>query len=249
MPESEMIDYNQDYSRSTSMVDSRCHSILDRSALRKVDPMKQSLCISMDGSELGDFNFHYGGNIPSVPQSPTNTQRKGSTKQPNQQKIQFFNLKNNLTNNKALDTSHRKHEASTLEDDEYDINRRSRSNELIESEAPKLVSSFDLFQLKDSQNVAREDISLKSNDLCNDNISEDSRTIENKNKPIESSESDEDSLKYIMLQSSKMEQKLEKKMSLVDSQIKSLQTQEQKECHIESTKFNLTLADNSLEID
>jgi len=34
MPESEMMEYNQDYSRSTSMVDSRCHSILDRSALR-----------------------------------------------------------------------------------------------------------------------------------------------------------------------------------------------------------------------
>lgn len=176
MPESEMIDYqyyNQDYSRSTSMVDSRCNSILDRSALRQVDPMKQSLCISMDGSELGDFNVNYGGNIPSVPQSPTNTQRKGSTKQPNQQKIQFFNLKNNLTNKKALDTSHRKHEASTLEDDEYDINRRSRSNELIGSEK---VGSFDLFQLKDSQKMAREDISLKSNDLCNDNISEDSTT-------------------------------------------------------------------------
>ena len=35
MPESEMIDYNnRDYSRSTSMIDSRAHSILDRSALR-----------------------------------------------------------------------------------------------------------------------------------------------------------------------------------------------------------------------
>ena len=53
LPESEMMDHH-DFSRTTSMMDSRCNSLLGQSEIRQVDPMMQSLCISMDGSQMGD---------------------------------------------------------------------------------------------------------------------------------------------------------------------------------------------------
>lgn len=106
------------------------------------------------------------------------------------------------------------------DDDEYEMNRRSKSNENIAS--PSMIS-FNNFQLKDSEKIVIGDRSLKSHDLkSNDIMNEDFSDGTNNKKHIESMESDEDSLKYIKLQSSMMEKKLKMKNSLVDSQIKSL---------------------------
>ena len=74
--------------------------------------------------------------------------------------------------------------------------------------------------MKDSQkimrqDVSRADVSLKSKDLTLDQLDYMS------NDKSMDSDSDEDSLKHIMMQSSLMEHKLKQK-SLVDSQIISL---------------------------
>ena len=79
-------------------------------------------------------------------------------------------MKNNLKNKRALDTSNRKIERSTYDDDdEYEINRRSRSNENMGSPA---MISFDNFQLKDSEKIVMGDRSLKSNDFLQENLSQ-----------------------------------------------------------------------------
>ena len=82
------------------------------------------------------------------------------------------------------------------------------------------MASFDNFQMKDSQKIVRQDVSradvsLKSKDLTLDQLDYMS------NDKSMDSESDEDSLKHIRMQSSLMEHKLKQK-SLVDSQIISL---------------------------
>ena len=82
------------------------------------------------------------------------------------------------------------------------------------------MASFDNFQMKDSQKIVRQDVSradvsLKSKDLTLDQLDYMS------NDKSMDSDSDEDSLKHIMMQSSLMEHKLKQK-SLVDSQIISL---------------------------
>lgn len=107
-------------------------------------------------------------------------------------------MKNNLKNKRAFDTSNRKMEPSTYEDDdEYEMNRRSRSNENVAS--PSMVS-FNNFQLKDSQKIVMGDRSLKSNDLkSNDIMNENFSNGTDNKKLIESMESDEDSLKHIKL--------------------------------------------------
>jgi len=74
--------------------------------------------------------------------------------------------------------------------------------------------------MKDSQKIVRQDVSradvsLKSKDLTLDQLDYMS------NDKSMDSDSDEDSLKHIMMQSSLMEHKLKQK-SLVDSQIISL---------------------------
>ena len=81
-------------------------------------------------------------------------------------------MKNNLKNKRGLDTSNRKVEHSTFDDDDCDINRRSRSNEIIGS--PTMIS-LENFNLKDSQKIVRGkskgDSSLKSHDLIHENFS------------------------------------------------------------------------------
>lgn len=82
------------------------------------------------------------------------------------------------------------------------------------------MASFDNFQMKDSQKIVRQDVSradvsLKSKDLTLDQLDYMS------NDKSMDSDSDEDSLKHIRMQSSLMEHKLKQK-SLVDSQIISL---------------------------
>ena len=82
------------------------------------------------------------------------------------------------------------------------------------------MASFDNFQMKDSQKIVRQDVSradvsLKSKDLTLDQLDYMS------NDKSMDSDSDEDSLKHIRMQSSLMEHKLMQK-SLVDSQIISL---------------------------
>ena len=82
------------------------------------------------------------------------------------------------------------------------------------------MASFDNFQMKDCQKIVRQDVSradvsLKSKDLTLDQLDYMS------NDKSMDSDSDEDSLKHIMMQSSLMEHKLKQK-SLVDSQIISL---------------------------
>jgi hypothetical protein len=82
------------------------------------------------------------------------------------------------------------------------------------------MASFDNFQMKDSQKIVRQDVSradvsLKSKDLTLDQLDYMS------NDKSMDSESDDDSLKHIRMQSSLMEHKLKQK-SLVDSQIISL---------------------------
>ena len=87
---------------------------------------------------------------------------------------------------------------STYEEEsyEYDLNRRSRSNEVISSGRQPLasMSSFE-FQIKDPLKKFDKDVSLKSKDL-NDNYSHDTNTDQ---RIAEYSESDEDSMKYIRL--------------------------------------------------